>query len=243
MALRYGWQGIDIATDKFTLKAYLPEAINQAEHLTIYIEGDGLAWITPTRVSDDPTPMNPLALKLALALQGENAVYLARPCQYLKNENPECTEYFWTKARFSREVIESSSQAIDKLKAMFAADKLTLVGYSGGGAVAALVATSRNDVDRLVTVAGNLDHRAWTYYHNVTPLSDSLNVADRLDRLRHIQQIHFVGSDDEIIPPLLLNGFDGVKVIPGFDHHCCWVENWQMLWSQIREKFEGSPMM
>lgn len=32
--------------------------------INVYIEGDGLAWITRSRVSDNPTPLNPLALKL-----------------------------------------------------------------------------------------------------------------------------------------------------------------------------------
>jgi hypothetical protein len=38
--------------------------INQT--LTIYIEGDGRTWITRSKLSSNPTPKNPLALKLAV---------------------------------------------------------------------------------------------------------------------------------------------------------------------------------
>ncbi|GAB2181920.1 hypothetical protein DLREEDagrD3_21430 [Denitratisoma sp. agr-D3] len=48
------------------------------------------------------------------------------------------------------------------------ARRLTLVGYSGGAA--ALLAARCSDVVRLVTIAGNLDHRAWTRYHHITTL-------------------------------------------------------------------------
>jgi hypothetical protein len=44
--------------------------------------------------------------------------------------------------------------------------------------VASLVAARRHDVVRLVTVAGNLDHLAWTTLHGVSPLTGSLNPAD-----------------------------------------------------------------
>ena len=40
--------------------------------LTIYIEGDGQAWLTRTQPSLNPTPRNPLALKLAVLDKGEN---------------------------------------------------------------------------------------------------------------------------------------------------------------------------
>ena len=33
--------------------------------LTLYLEGDGRAWASRYRLSSDPTPVNPLALRLA----------------------------------------------------------------------------------------------------------------------------------------------------------------------------------
>lgn len=35
--------------------------------LRVYIEGDRHAWLSRTRLCADPTPHNPVALKLALA--------------------------------------------------------------------------------------------------------------------------------------------------------------------------------
>ncbi len=170
LAAQRGWQASVVAAGQFSLMAYLPRTINPSPTLTVYIEGDGLAWIGGSRPSDDPTPANPLALRLALAQPAGNAAYLARPCQYAGRRDSACTDSYWTDRRFSREVVESTSIAIDALMLRFGADRLTLVGYSGGGAIAALVAAQRPDVVLLITVAGNLDHDNWTKHHNVLPL-------------------------------------------------------------------------
>jgi len=39
------------------------------------------AWLAVPRPSQDPTPVDPLALRLALVQPTGNAAYLARPCQ------------------------------------------------------------------------------------------------------------------------------------------------------------------
>ena len=54
-------------------------------------------------------------------------------------------------------VVRVSKQAIDTLKQQFQSEEIVLVGYSGGGAIAALVAARRADVADLISVAGNLD--------------------------------------------------------------------------------------
>jgi len=240
LAQASGWQALNLHTTTFDLLAYVPTYIQPDEHLTVYVEGDGLAWITPSHPSPDPTPRNPLALKLALAHPEGNAAYMARPCQY--QQSAACAVKYWTDARFAPKVIEASSQAIDVLKSRFNAKSLTLVGFSGGGAVATLLAARRNDVDRLVTVAGNLDHRAWTTRHRITPLRESLNPADHVRGLSRVRQWHFVGGRDKVIPPELVESF--AKRFPAaqqptvlteseFDHHCCWVDSWPRLWRSI----------
>lgn len=171
LATRQGWQSILIPAGPFGLAAFLPVFPKLSHHLTLYFEGDGFAWVSGTEASADPTPNNPIALRLALAQPEGNAAYLARPCQYVDAETSACSRRYWTDQRFAPEVIEATDNAVDILKQKFAATRLTFVGYSGGAAVAALVAARRNDVGRLITVAGNLDHRAWTAYHHLSPLT------------------------------------------------------------------------
>ena len=238
LANKAGWKKEYIETNRFTLAAFLPTSIPTAELLTIYIEGDGLSWIDASTPSNEPTPMDPLALKLALRDDAPSA-YLARPCQYVAEDRKKsCAQKYWTHSRFSEEVIEASNLAIDQLKHKFAAKKLLLVGYSGGGAVAALIAARRLDVVRLITLAGNIDHRAWTRENHLSPLSGSLNPADEWLYLQHIPQTHFVGGNDEVIGEYVARSYashfpadlqPSIVVVPQYDHHCCWVESWPAL--------------
>lgn len=233
-AAEQGWKSHIIKGEQFDLLAFLPPLTTQEPSqalLTIYIEGDGNAWKSRFEASDNPTPMQ--ATALALALQHPGAVYLSRPCQSITG--PLCTPALWTSARFSESVINASNKAIDKLKARYQADALQLIGYSGGGAVAALVAARRKDVKRLVTVAGNLDHSRWTRLHGVSPLSSSLNPADVRQSLKATSQYHLVGQNDHIVPPKLaqefISGFSPtadiiLHIVPDFDHHCCWQQKW-----------------
>jgi dienelactone hydrolase len=240
LADKAGWQKLSIPTDKFILSAYVPKLSAQTDTLTVYIEGDGLAWLSPSQASNDPTPRNPIGLQLALRHPQGVAAYLARPCQYVEaSDATNCRKIYWTSGRFSPEVIEASDQAVSALKQRVGADKLVLVGYSGGGAVAALVAARRNDVVRLVTVAGNLDHRAWTRMHHVLPLDDSLNPADEWQSLIDVPQRHFVGERDEVVSRDVADSYAShfpshrqpeIITIPDFDHICCWVEKWSSLW-------------
>lgn len=235
------WQQLSINTPSFVLVGYIPKKIEQHKTLTIYIEGDGFAWQTSSTPSVNPTPMNPLALKLALAhFNHSHAVaYLARPCQYVSAmEWKACSQPDWTSARFSKKVIDASNYAIDELKQRFGASELTLVGYSGGGAVAALVAAQRNDVTYLVTVAGNMETDYWVKENSFKPLKGSLNPADQAKRLMNIPQLHFVGLHDRTVSPNVIKAYakhfpcgakPEVKIMPDFDHECCWAEQWATL--------------
>ena len=240
-AASQGWQALTIPAGPFSLAAWAPLAVKEDDELTVYIEGDGLAWLARDVPSPDPTPISHLGLALALAQPSGNAVYLARPCQYLDDGAVrQCAPRYWQQDRFAPEVVEAMGQALDVLKARFKARRLNLVGYSGGAAIAALLAARRTDVARLVSVAGNLDHRAWTERQRVSPLTGSLNPADEKKRLAHLPQWHFAGGKDTIVPPDLVKNFAAdlpaarVRVMPDYDHRCCWAENWGRLWREIR---------
>lgn len=234
-----GWQAMPLETSGMLLQAFVPKDAKPAAVLTVYIEGDGLAWISRDQPSRDPTPTDPLALRLALRQPSGTAAYLARPCQYLDQAAlAGCPSSWWRGERFSEAVVAATMQALDQLKARFAAQRLILVGYSGGGTVATLAAARRRDVDQLITIAGNLDHEAWTTYHRISPLKRSLNPAHQVAALGSVRQWHFVGGKDENITPALIGGFverfpaskrPVVIIEPRFDHRCCWAEEWPRL--------------
>jgi len=241
LARQAGWHGITLPTSPLKLHAFLPAEIQPTDLLSIYIEGDGLAWLSRRRISSNPTPLKPIALQMALQDQGV-AAYLARPCQYVTG-NTVCAPALWTSERFSNQVITASNASINELKQRFHAKRLRLIGYSGGGAVAALLAARRNDVDQLITVAGNLDHTSWTLHHGVSPLSGSLNPADEWQALQSIPQTHFVGADDNIIGRHVAESYRAhfppdrqpeIRVISGADHHCCWNEQWPELLGSVK---------
>jgi len=256
LVAKRGWDRLNLPAGSFVLAAFAPSPANTAtasvDTLTVYIEGDGFAWRSRRQPSDDPTPLNPVALELALKHVPANATeavaYLARPCQYVSNADARnCDEPYWTTRRFAGEVIDASNTAIDALKNRYRARTLVLVGYSGGGAVAALVAARRSDVVRLVTVAATLDHRAWTTLHKVTPLDGSLNPAEAWSKLQDIPQLHFVGAKDTIVPVTVAEAYSArfplskrpkVQVVTDFDHICCWPERWPSLAAQA---FPKSP--
>lgn len=243
LARNHGWTKSIIKTSKFSLLSYQSPR-QQGSELTVYIEGDGFAWINRFKTSGDPTPRTSTVLKLALQDDSEPVVYLARPCQYIKlAQSSVCDSSLWTHARFSEEVIISSNEAISLLKKRVGAESVNLIGFSGGGAVAALVAARRSDVKLLVTVAGNLDHFTWTRVHNLSPLRNSLNPVDYWETLADVTQVHFIGSNDKVIPPEIAETYKKqfvgpyqpeIRVIRGANHRCCWVRQWKRMLKTLK---------
>lgn len=243
LAAKHGWRAETINTGFFRLRAYYSPQKNADAVLTVYIEGDGFAWLTPSQPSQNPTPIDPVALRMAQAQPDGNVAYLGRPCQYMEEQEPNCTQRFWTTHRFAPQVITATNHAIDILKQEFSATRIVLVGYSGGATVAALAAENRHDIAGFISVAGNLDPHAWTDYHHLQPLEGSLNPSDWLLALSPLQQMYFAGEKDSVIPPSLIENFalrfptanrPKVIIMPDYNHHCCWAENWQKLWKLAR---------
>ncbi|AJP74368.1 hypothetical protein TS85_08250 [Sphingomonas hengshuiensis] len=239
---RAGWQWAAIAADRFDLASARRPITTRSAVLTVYIEGDGFAYARPGRRSMDPTPTDPVALRLALQHPGNGAVaWLARPCQYAPRTR-NCRSDYWTVARYAPEVIDSAGAALDRLKRDTAgASRLILVGYSGGGALAALLAERRDDVAALVTVAANLDLAAWVRAHDLTPLSASVDPATEAARLSRTPQVHFVGADDRVVDARIARAFvarmapdapASITVLPAQDHGCCWARRWPLLASR-----------
>jgi hypothetical protein len=109
LAARGGLRRELIDTDSFVLTAYA-RISRPGEPLHLYIEGDGLAWISRNQPSLDPTPREATGLALAAADPAPNVVYLARPCQYTPMAmNPRCALPYWTGKRYARECRSSVS--------------------------------------------------------------------------------------------------------------------------------------
>jgi hypothetical protein len=216
-----------IKTKTFTLFS-LQQLSRKCKNINIYIEGDGLAWVTRSKISNNPTPINPVALKLMKHDNSPCKIYLARPCQYTNSSL--CEKKYWTSGRFHSKIIQSYQTALDKIKKEYNNTTFKLIGYSGGGAIALLTASQRDDIKQVITVAGNLDHATWTQLHNITPLTQSLNPVNYINHLKNIHQIHLIGTQDTIIPKevtlsymkkLSLN--HKIKLIHvDSNHRCCW---------------------
>lgn len=206
-----------------------------ASTLTVYIEGDGAAWSSPYHPPRDPTPQRPIALLMAAADSALPVVYLARPCQYLEeNALSQCSAKWWTGQRFSKEVISAYDHVLDMLLRRHRADQLNLVGFSGGGVIATLLASRRRDVARLVTVAAPLSLGMWTRVHGVSALAGSIDPATLPATPAIRSAVHFVGERDSVVPVSIVQDFvarqGGVlEVEAGFAHECCWAEHWQAL--------------
>jgi hypothetical protein len=63
--------------------------------------------------------------------------------------------------------------------------------------------------------------------------------------LQGVAQWHLVGERDDNVTPELVRSFaalfpererPSVRVVPGFDHRCCWVEQWPLLWRKINAR-------
>lgn len=232
---------LTLATSPFILKAWLKPGTGPTLH--VYLEGDGYAWRTRHQPSSDPTPRAPKGFALALSYRSTSPVaYLARPCQYVEGEERRmCEEKYWTTHRFSESVVASMDEAIDQLKTLSGATEIALCGYSGGGAIAALLAERRSDVVSLSTVAGNLAVKQWTDHHKISPLSGSLDPMPAKASTSHIPQLHLVGSDDWIIPPFLARNWCdslpncNVLEVPNMNHGGPWETLWPNLWRQAGE--------
>lgn len=230
----------DVLAPPFTLRTYSRFNAPASGVVRVYIEGDGFAWMSRSQISADPTPKVPVALALAAIDPAPNVIYIARPCQYIMymNSNIRCPSVYWGDSRFSREVVDSVNFALEKIKQQHGLRKIELVGYSGGAAVAVLLAASRNDIVSLRTVAGNLDTGVFTDLHKVSPISGSLNPRDVAHKISALPQIHFIGGADKIVPVEVYEGYSraaGVstcrrhQVVTGMAHDLRWQEEWLSL--------------
>jgi len=234
LAKRSGLEHVTIAGAGFEHRIYLdPADPETGGTLDVYLEGDGKPGARGgQQPATDPTTSKPLALQM-MASSDRTGIYLTRPCYNGVNRSAECASSLWTSARYSQAVVTSMCTALERHVAAHPAGGVVLIGYSGGGTLAMLMAPCVRNLRGIVTVAANLDTEAWTSLHGYLPLNDSLNPARQPDL--SVPVVHYVGGRDTNVPPLMLEAYfsrqKSATVLrrSEFDHACCWVEEWPAL--------------
>lgn len=236
-AAQYGLQQSTIKTDAFDLTVFTNGLVNtDASSLHVYIEGDGQPFIQKRYINRDPTSRKGVALEL-LALDDTPSVLIGRPCYHQPNARNCQDSKWWTSHRYSQEVVDAMTQALQQLNIKHL--PTTLIGHSGGGALAMLVATEIKEITNIVTINANINPREWTQHHGYTPLFGSLNPIDYFQTIEQIHQLNLIGEQDKNIPystwlkQLNKPANSEVRIIPNFTHSCCWKKLWPNILNEI----------
>lgn len=214
----------------FEHRAYMRVSA-RPQHVRVYLDGDGTPWLHGREVAADPTPRRHLALAL-MARDPGDVLLVGRPCYHGLAAAPGCESALWTDARYGETVVESLTAAVERVLACCDGASVTLVGYSGGGVLAVLIAERLPRVQRVVTIAANLNVADWVSLHGYRPLAGSLDPAARPAPGRLFAEVHLVGERDRNVPPAIAEAYartrSGVRVerFETFDHVCCWAEQW-----------------
>lgn len=228
------------------LPTYYQQITSHNEEQTsarIYIEGDGYAYKNKSQPSGNPTPKTPVALFLALEDNTPNVFYIARPCQYIAEQElrAKCTVKDWTTHRYSDEVIKSIDDVLSAIKLKNNIEKFELIGFSGGANIAGLLAVKRDDITSIRTVAGNVDNDFFTHHHQVSAMPYSLNMADYAPQLSSIPQIHYVSPDDRFVPPVIAQSY--MRKLPNLNcaqirtvNHTTHLEGWGKQWATLLQE-------
>jgi len=251
LAEKFGFEREIIGSEKFQhivyynrpfidLKTKKPITPFDKSLLHIYLEGDGSPWSRRQMVAADPTPRKPLALRL-MAKDDQPSVYIGRPCYLGFSQSDACNPLLWTHQRYAQTIVDSMVEVANKIIIKREFHRVRLIGYSGGGVLAMLMADSIPQTDSVVTIAANLDIDAWAKYHDYSLLKGSLNPANQPPLKPEIKQWHLLGKQDKNVPPRLVQAVIDRQVgltkkisFEGFDHVCCWTERWPAILSTFR---------
>lgn len=224
-------------------------ATQHKDHLTIYIEGDGRAFVNG-RITQNPVSSQRLMYKL-MQQDHSNAIYLGRPCYFIghqlvpksilaktPNDDARCSPFYWSSARYSREIVNSMISAINRIRRP--TQRLTLIGHSGGATLATLIAARLPEADHLITLSGNLNVTAWQQYYGFTPLTQSLDPNLEPPLPARIRQTHLIAGNDKIIKPSWIKNYvkrqpnAHWKILNNVTHSQGWLAYWPTLLDTTR---------
>lgn len=236
------WQGMATAahletrvdaTGGLPIRWLAKDGAARRDRVRVYIEGDGRPWIGGGNVlSPDPTPRTPYVLSLMIS-DATDAIYLGRPCYFGLAYAPGCQPKIWTDARFSQQVIDAMAASLSRwLTEHPKVKNLTLVGHSGGGVLAILLAERVVKVDRVIALASPVSLQNWVRLHGYRPLSGSLDPATQGPLRAGVQRLLVLGEQDENVPPEIFAPIAKALGIPvmlvvGEGHLCCHADDWR----------------
>jgi pimeloyl-ACP methyl ester carboxylesterase len=212
----------------------LSRIVDVNQPINVYIDGDvpGLAPVAAP--GTDAKPDEAATLRLAELDTSYNVVFISRPCQF-GIDDPFCHIKPGESERYAEIFYRSVDRALDYVVSVVPHPHLNLIGYSGGGAMAAVLAARRHDVDSLRTIAGNLDPNGNGQTHAAEPRNDFIDPLELAPRLALLPQEHFVGGKDEFVTPKMAENFvqamgptycARIIRIPGATHKTGWEEVW-----------------
>lgn len=241
-ALEYGFDSLEMSSDSFEhriyFNQYVPHSIDSPTRLHVYLDGDGTPWLKNRWIAKDPTARNPLILRL-MYLDKMPAILLGRPCYYGLNKGIHCENKYWTSHRYSSVVVNSMVSVLNSWLEKNNYKELVFIGFSGGGTLAVLMANKVNITTKVVTVAANLDVTAWSEFHGYRALDNSLNPAEEVVLNVGIQQFHFAGKEDKVVPAFIIKKYAQSQISAryiersGKNHVCCWEEEWLKILDMI----------
>lgn len=230
-----------IEVEGFRSVVYSKLAVTASETVLVFLEGDGRPWVDGVTPNLDPTTANPLALELMIRTP-RPGIYVARPC-YHNTATERCSASLWTSGRYSDDVVRVMTETVRVALRSFEHERIVLVGHSGGGVLAVLIAERLADVGGVVTIAANLDIDAWTSHHGYLPLWASLNPA-RSTQPHPWPEIHLAGRTDIAVPIETTSSYfarySSAKrwILEEDGHVCCWKEKWPELWERVERELK-----
>lgn len=212
----------------------------RAGPLHVYLASDGKPWLRRQLPAGDPTPRDAMVLDL-MELDPSESVLLGRPCYHGLQDQPACRPELWTARRYAPAVVASLAAALRRLDSG-GRRPLLLIGHSGGGVLAMLLAARLPQTLAVVTIAAPLDHAAWTSHHGFHPLEGSMNPAREVSLSPHIRQLHLAGERDSVVPPDVLSvalariGAPPPLVVATLGHNDGWTSIWPAVLTCIAEE-------
>ena len=166
---------INKAFDLAQQNNYMPEIISSSQfpiqifyqahnsnHAVIYLEGDGLVINSHGGVALNPTPTDPMALRLAsVDKRRVTKIVINRPFHYITSDHSDSDSdsdsdsRYWTTSRYAHEVIQSILEVIQNCQKQFHFKTIEIIAYSGGASVALLLGPHLENIERITSFAGN----------------------------------------------------------------------------------------